>query len=60
VLSAQPYVLEKLGYEVSPKYNDKRADIVQNIIFRDKDKLIKYTQGIQAGSPIDSNTLPIP
>ena len=54
------YVLEKLGYEVSPKYNDKRADIVQNIIFRDKDKLIKYTQGIQAGSPIDSNTLPIP
>ena len=54
------YVLEKLGYEVSPKYNDQRADIVQNIIFRDKDKLIKYTQGIQAGSPIDSNTLPIP
>ena len=54
------YVLEKLGYEVSPKYNDTRADIVQNIIFRDKDKLIKYTQGIQAGSPIDSNTLPIP
>ena len=54
------YVLEKLGYDVSPKYNDTRADIVQNIIFRDKDKLIKYTQGIQAGSPIDSNTLPIP
>ncbi|MBE6159362.1 MAG: hypothetical protein E7159_06025 [Firmicutes bacterium] len=54
------YVLEKIGYEVSPKYNDTRADIVQNIIFRDKDKLIKYTQGIQAGSPIDSNTLPIP
>ena len=54
------YVLEKLGYEVSPKYNDVRADIVQNIIFKDKEKLIKYTQGIQAGSPIDSNTLPIP
>ena len=54
------YVLEQLGYEVSPKYNDTRADIVQNIIFKDKDKLIKYTQGIQAGSPIDSNTLPIP
>ena len=54
------YVLEKLGYDVSPKYNDTRADIVQNIIFKDKDKLIKYTQGIQAGSPIDSNTVPIP
>ena len=54
------YVLEKLGYEVSPKYNDDRVDIVQNIIFNDSDKLIKYTQGIQAGSPIDSNSLPIP
>ena len=54
------YVLEKLGYEVSPKYNEERVDIVQNIIFRNKDKLIKYTQGIQSGSPIDSNTVPIP
>ena len=54
------YVLEKLGYNVEPKYNEKRADIVQNIIFNDEDKLIKYCQGIQAGSPIDSNVLPIP
>jgi len=54
------YVLEKLGYEVSPKYNDKRVDIVQNIIFNDKDKLIKYVQGIQSGSPIDSGVVPIP
>jgi len=53
-------VLEKLGYEVEPKYNEDRADIVQNIIFKDKDKLIKYCQGIQSASPIDSNTLPIP
>ena len=54
------YVLENLGYDVEPKYNDKRADIVQNIIFKDKDKLIKYCQGIQEGSPIDSNVKPIP
>ncbi len=53
-------VLEELGYDVEPKYNEKRADIVQNIIFRDKDKLIKYCQGIQAGSPIDSNAMPLP
>ena len=53
-------VLEKLGYEVEPKYNDSRADIVQNIIFRDKDKLIKYCQAIQSTSPIDANVLPIP
>ncbi len=53
-------VLEKLGYKVEPKYNDEKADIVQNIIFEDRDLLIKYCQGIQSGSPIDSNALPIP
>lgn len=53
-------LLEELGYNVEPKYNEKRADIVQNIIFNDERLLIKYTQGIQANSPIDSNSLPIP
>ena len=52
--------LEDLGYNVEPKYNDKRADIVQNIIFNDKEKLIKYVQGIQMGSPIDSSAIPMP
>ena len=53
-------MLEELGYEVEPKYNDKRADIVQNIIFNNPQKLIKYCQGIQAASPVDSNALPEP
>ena len=50
--------LELLGYNVEPLYNDTRADIVQNIIFNDKDKLIKYCKGIQTASPIDSNVIP--
>ena len=54
------YVLEKLGYDVEPKYNDDRADIVQNIIFGNPDDLIKYCQGIQLASPIDSYALPEP
>lgn len=54
------YVLEKKGYEVEPKYNEKRVDIVQNIKFNDEDKLIKYCQGIQMGSPIDSVAIPQP
>lgn len=54
------YVLEKLGYNVEPKYNDERADIVENIIFNDKDKLIKYVQGIQKASPVDAKSIPIP
>ena len=53
-------VMEKLGYDVEPKYDEERADIVQNIIFNDKDKLIKYVQGIQKGSPVDSLSTPIP
>ena len=53
-------LLEELGYNVEPKYNEERADIVENIIFNDENLLIKYTQGIQMNSPIDSNSLPIP
>jgi cystathionine beta-lyase family protein involved in aluminum resistance len=53
-------VLEDLGYGVEPKYNEPRTDIVQTIEFNDRDKLIKYCQGIQMGSPIDSDSLPEP
>ena len=53
-------MLEKLGYDVEPRYNEERADIVQNINFKDETKLIKYCQGIQMGSPIDSNSIPEP
>ena len=54
------YMLEKLNFEVEPKYNDKRADIVQNIIFNNPDKLIAYCRGIQGASPIDSFVTPDP
>lgn len=53
-------MLEDLGYKVVPRYNEKRSDIVQTIEFGDKDKVIKYCQGIQKGSPIDSNSVPEP
>ena len=53
-------VLEELGYEVEPKWNEERSDIVQTIIFKDREKLIKYCQGIQMGSPVDSNSIPVP
>lgn len=53
-------MLEKLGYKTNPKYNEKRSDIVQTIEFGDKEKLIKFCQGIQKGSPVDSNSIPEP
>ncbi len=53
-------VLEKLGYNVEPKYNDLRCDIVQNIIFGNKEDLINYCKGIQKASAIDANAIPEP
>ena len=53
-------ILEKLGYEVDPKYNEERADIVQTILLKTEENLVKFCQGIQKGSPIDSNVIPIP
>lgn len=47
-------IMELSGFEVLPKYNDKRSDIIQAIKFNDKDKLINFCKGIQYGSPIDS------
>lgn len=54
------YMLEKLGFNVEPKWNDRRVDIVQNIIFNNEKLLINYCEGIQEASPIDSNVVPIP
>ena len=53
-------ILEDLGYKVEPKYDEKRADIVQTIHLGSAEKLIKFCQGIQKGSPIDSNVTPEP
>lgn len=53
-------LLEELGYNVEPKFDEPRADIVQNIIFNNRELLIKYVQGIQEYSAVDNNSLPIP
>lgn len=53
-------ILEDLNYQVEPKWNEERADIVQNIVFGNPKDLVSYCQGIQMGSPIDSFALPEP
>ena len=47
-------IMELAGFEVLPKYNEKRSDIIQAIKFGNKENLIKFCKGIQKGSPIDS------
>ena len=58
VLAAK--ILDTLNYKVEPKFDENRADIVQNIIFENDKDLINYCQGIQLASPIDSFALPEP
>lgn len=50
-------LFELLGYNVEPKYNDERVDIVQNIYFGNEEDMINYATGIQKSSPIDSNAV---
>ena len=47
-------IMELAGFEVLPKFDDKRSDIIQAIKFNNKDRLISFCKGIQQGSPIDS------
>lgn len=54
------YLLEDMGYNVSPRWNEDRHDIVLAITFNDKEKLIKFVKGIQSGSAIDANVIPVP
>ncbi len=53
-------MLGKLGYEVTPSAWEDRTDIIQSVIFKDKEKLISFIQGIQSASPVDSFVLPLP
>ncbi len=53
-------MLNELGFEVSPLFDEEKVDIVLNICFGSKDALINYCKGIQSGSPIDSYVSPVP
>lgn len=53
-------LMEKLGFDIYPGVFDKRSDIVQTVKFNDENKFIKFIQGIQATSPVESNVIPHP
>ncbi len=53
-------LFEILGYEVSPKYNEERADIVQLLMLENSNSLIAFCKGIQMAAPIDSFVVPEP
>ena len=57
------YMLEKLGYKnVSPRYDEYRTDLIQTVELQTKENLVRFTQGLQESSPVDSfvKVLPAP
>ena len=52
--------MEKLGYEVCPKAEEPRYDIIQTIAFGAPDPLRRFCEGIQSGAPVDSFVTPEP
>lgn len=53
-------LFEELGYETFPKYNEKRTDIIAAIKLNGPEELIRFCEGIQSGSPVDSSAMPEP
>ena len=54
------YIFEALGYDTSPAWNERRADIIQTVITHSPDALCAFCRGIQSGSPVDSFVAPVP
>lgn len=53
-------LMEDRGYEVFPKYQDERSDIIQAVVLGSEEMIIKYCKGIQSASPVDSYVSPEP
>lgn len=53
-------LFELMGYGVTPKFNEKRGDIIQCITLGNRQALIDFCQGLQSGAPVDSFAVPEP
>ena len=53
-------VFDEIGYDSSPKYNEKRTDIIQNITFGSPEPLEEFCRTIQSLSPVNGYVTPIP
>ena len=54
------YIFGELGYNVEPRWNDVRSDIIQSVITGKPELLCAFCRGIQKGSPVDSFVTPEP
>ena len=53
-------IFDEIGFDSSPKFFEKRTDIIQNITFNSPEPLIEFCKTIQELSPVNSYVTPIP
>ena len=53
-------IFDEIGYNSSPKYDEKRTDIIQNITFGAPEPLEEFCRTIQSLSPVNGYVTPIP
>ena len=53
-------LFELLGFEVSPKSDETRGDIIQCVTLGSADGLVAFCQGMQSGAPVDAFVIPEP
>lgn len=58
VLAAK--IFEEIGYVSTPKFDEKRTDIIQTITFNSQEPLEDFCKTVQELSPINSYVTPIP
>ena len=53
-------LFEEEGYEVKPRFDEERSDIIQAIQLKDEEKVLAFCRGVQAAAPVDSYVKPEP
>ncbi len=53
-------IFDEIGYDSTPKYWEKRTDIIQNITFGSPEPLEEFCRTIQSLSPVNGYVTPIP
>ncbi len=53
-------IFDEIGYESSPRYDEVRTDIIQNITFGKPELLEQFCRTIQSLSPVNAYVTPIP
>jgi cystathionine beta-lyase family protein involved in aluminum resistance len=53
-------LLETLGFDTEPKWNDRRTDLIQSVQFNDRNNMITFCQAVQAASPVNAHVKPYP